>query len=325
MSIQVTTCYVSSACFARMRTIGQLPSQPTAQTFSDFLQVEGIANEVEPNPDGTCTLWVLEEEMVAKAGDLLKAFLADPNDAKFQGHARSAKARKEQERVESEQAAQRVRRREEVIASSSTSYGVGPLSGLLLLACCVVFLLTDQGRNRDAVSHYLISYRDFETGMPFTEIRAGEVWRLFTPMLLHFGFIHLLVNSLWILSLGSLLEIRRGTGFLIAFVLVNSAIPNLAQYLIYHNPYFGGMSGVTFALAGYAWQRGKHDPGSGIGLDPQNVTMLVIFFVACWLDEFDLLGGFSLLGKGQHVANVVHTVGLVIGGLWGIWDARRFR
>jgi GlpG protein len=128
---------------------------------------------------------------------------------------------------------------------------------------------------------------------------------------------------MWILQLGSLIEARRGTAWLLGFVLVNAVVPNLAQYFVTHSPFFGGLSGVVFALSGYAWQRGKHDPGSGIGLPPNTVLFLTVYFVLCWLGELNAFGSLGMVTGLNRVANTVHTAGLVIGAVWGWWDARR--
>ncbi len=305
-----------------MRMIGQLPGETDAANFGDFLKLQGISTEMEVNPDGTRLVWVLEEEGVDRATGFLKEYLANPGDPKFLGNAKKARALKESERRQVREMEERVKTREDLMPATG-SYGLGPLSGFLILICAAVFLLSEEGNRREVTRQFFIGFSEIYTGQPLTEIRQGEFWRLFTPALLHFGWAHLICNMLWVYSLGSMIEARRGTGFLCTFVVLTSIIPNLAQYWFYHNPFFGGMSGVTFALAGYAWQRGRVDPGSGIGLDQTTVIMLVIYFLLCWMQELNVPLGFSLFGGAQRVANVVHTVGLAMGAAWGYWDGRR--
>src|SRR5262249_41855076 len=123
-------------------------------------------------------------------------------------------------------------------------------------------------------------------------------------MFIHFGPLHLIFNMLWFYQLGSMIEARQSALFLFVFIAVSAALSNVAQYY-YHGPLFGGMSGVVYALAGYVWIRGKYNRASGLYLDPQSVTYLLIWLAVCY---------FNLVGP---VANAAHVVGLVTGMVWG--------
>ena len=141
-----------------------------------------------------------------------------------------------------------------------------------------------------------------------SEIRHGEVWRLFTPMFVHFGLPHLFFNMLWMLDLGTMIERRQSARMLLALVLVIAALSNFGQYLV-GGPLFGGMSGVVYGLIGYIWLRGKFDPVSGLFLHSSTVTMAVIWFLLC------------LAGVIPHVANAAHSVGFGVGIAWGFISA----
>ena len=75
------------------------------------------------------------------------------------------------------------------------------------------------------------------------------------------------------------------------------------------------MSGVVYGLAGYVWMRGKYDRASGVGLDPQSVTILLVWLVVCYT------------GVVGPVANTAHLVGLIVGMVWGrvsaLWASRK--
>ena len=97
-----------------------------------------------------------------------------------------------------------------------------------------------------------------------------------------------------------MIEARQSALRLLLLVVVTGIFSNLAQYLV-DGPQFGGMSGVVYALAGYVWMRGKHDRASGLFLDQQSVTILLVWLVVCFT---------GLVGP---VANIAHFAGLVSG------------
>ena len=141
---------------------------------------------------------------------------------------------------------------------------------------------------------------------------VGQVWRLITPIFIHFGPLHLLFNMLWLRDLGAMIEIRQGMLKLALLVVVLGVASNLGQYAI-GGPYFGGMSGVLYGLFGYIWLRGHCDPASGLALSSTIVWMMMIWFFLC------------LFGIIENVANGTHVVGLVLGVLWGAAPmARKF-
>ena len=144
----------------------------------------------------------------------------------------------------------------------------------------------------------------------FSEILGGELWRIVTPMFLHFSPLHLLFNMMWLWDLGRVLETLRGRGFYLGFVMATGVVSNLAQYAITANPLFGGMSGVVYALLGYFWMQGRNNPDAGFRLSQNTVIIMVGWFVLCWT---------GLLGP---IANWAHTAGLLIGVAWGSIDRR---
>ena len=147
----------------------------------------------------------------------------------------------------------------------------------------------------------------------FASISGGELWRLITPIFIHFGFLHILFNMMWMWDLGRALEQIKGAVFLGAFVAATGIASNLAQYGITHNPYFGGMSGVVYALLGYVWMQGRYNPAFGLALHRSTVVMMLVWFVLCWT---------GLLGP---IANWAHTAGLGLGAAWGYLTKRSGR
>ncbi len=140
---------------------------------------------------------------------------------------------------------------------------------------------------------------------PLPEIQAGEIWRIITPIFLHFGIFHIVFNMMWTWELGRIIESKQG-GLLLALVcLLSGALSNLAQYWV-SGPVFGGMSGVVYALFGYVWIQGLTNPWFGIRLNPAIVKLMLGWFVICWTGILEKL--FDL-----GVANTAHTAGLGCG------------
>jgi GlpG protein len=135
---------------------------------------------------------------------------------------------------------------------------------------------------------------------------------LITPIFLHFGPMHLVMNMLAMHSLGTLLEIRLGSWRLALMVFAIALISNVAQYL-FSGPNFGGISGVAFGLFGYAWMKSEFDPDSGIYIPPRGVAMMLGFLVLCMTN---LIGSF---------ANAAHFAGLIVGILLGYGPVIRRR
>ncbi len=150
-----------------------------------------------------------------------------------------------------------------------------------------------------------------EPGSPFlADLRAGELWRLFTPIFVHFGALHLLFNMMWLWDLGGAIERLKRASFLALFVAGSGAASNLLQYGITRSPNFGGMSGVVYALLGYVWMQGRFHPAFGIALHRSTVAMMLAWYALCWT---------GLLGP---IANWAHTGGLMMGVAWGFLDRR---
>ncbi|MEI6653882.1 MAG: rhomboid family intramembrane serine protease [Verrucomicrobiota bacterium] len=145
---------------------------------------------------------------------------------------------------------------------------------------------------------------------PLADIRRGQVWRLVTPIFLHFGILHIVFNLMWLWQFGVMLEMRfRSLGFL-GLVVVVAVLSNLAQGL-WHGANFGGMSGVNYGLFGFVLLRSKLHPSPDLVLHPSTVSMMLIWLVVCFT------------GALGPVANTAHLVGLGVGGAIGAATAMR--
>jgi GlpG protein len=296
-----------------MRQIGQLDSDKDARTFGDFLYVQGIETDIERD-NNRWAIWVRDDDHVPQAAKLLEEFRAEPNAPRFQAGSPAEKLR---EKAKAADAAYQKR----VITGQNLfpglrNYGFGVVTYALIGASILVAILSRLGAHEERISALFIEQiyshgGELWAGKNFEAIRSGQVWRLVTPILIHFGIIHILFNMMWLRDLGSLFEARLGSWYFAVFVLVVAVCSNLAQYVVTKNPWFGGMSGVVYGLIGYAWIRGRFDPAAGVGLDRQTVVYALVWFALCFT------------GWIGPVANWAHGGGLAIGMLWAFVDARR--
>jgi GlpG protein len=292
-----------------MRLIGHLANESAARVFGDYLYVQGIENQIEAQSQDGWAIWIMDEDKLQRAETLLTDYRQNPQDKKYVAEAKGAAERRAS--AEKDQAAyeKRVRERRHLF-KPLTGYGFGPLTFVLIVICVGVFLWSNFGTNFEPVSGLFIS--EYLRGAGFLpEVRHGQVWRLFTPMFLHFGIWHILFNVMCLRDLGSMIEGRQSTLYLAALVLIIAGASNFAQYVV-SGPNFGGMSGVVYGLLGYIWIRGKFDPASGLFLHQNTVIIMLVWFVICF---------FGVL----RVANTVHAVGLAIGMAWGYLSSLKHR
>jgi GlpG protein len=306
-----------------MRAIGHLTDETAARTFGDYLYVQGIENHVELlKPDGWA-VWVNDEDKIEQAASLLAAFRQNPNDPKYRAEGKSAAALREKEEKGEAAYRKKVRDRRQVFRPLA-AYGFGPLTFVLIVISVVVFIYSRLGTAHEPIMRLFITDYTLEGNLigynpTLPEIRHGEIWRLITPIFIHFDVLHILFNMLWLRDLGSMIENRQGSWLLALLVLVIAVGSNLAQFyyggpgLRAGGPEFGGMSGVVYGLLGYIWIRGKFDPGSGLFLHSYTVTMMIIWFFACFTPLI------------PHVANGTHAAGLVMGMAWGYLSSLRYR
>jgi GlpG protein len=152
----------------------------------------------------------------------------------------------------------------------------------------------------------------------FEKIREGQLWRLFTPCLLHREFLHLLFNMFWAWLLLKQIEERLGKWKICLLIFSLGVISNLFQYLI-SGPYFLGFSGVIVGLAGFIWVRQKKAPWEGYPLQKSTALFLLFFVIAMFALELltFALKLFTTLRISPHIANTAHIIGGLMGLLLG--------
>jgi len=149
----------------------------------------------------------------------------------------------------------------------------------------------------------------------FEKIRHGQVWRLFTPCLLHFDFLHILFNMAWAWILGKQIEERIHWKKMGLMILIIGIVSNTAQYMM-SGPSFLGFSGVILGMAGFIWMRQRRAPWEGYTISRMVLLFLLLFVLAMVVLGFltFTLKLFSVLEVTPIIANTAH----VIGGMCGI-------
>ena len=155
----------------------------------------------------------------------------------------------------------------------------------------------------------------------FADITTGQVWRLFTPMFLHFGAMHLIFNMMVLWEFGRLLESRFGAWRYLLLALGISLAANVTQALV-SGTNFGGMSGVNYGLFGFIFVRQTFHPAGDIRLNPQTAPYMFIWLIICFT------GYAGPIANGAHVAGLVAGaaagwVNSMMGGGWALIKRRR--
>ena len=302
-----------------MRQLAVFESPEQARRLAAYLVTQRITAHAEQE-NGGYGVWVRDEDQMEQARQELAQFREHPSDPKYDGAETAATALRRKQQAE-----HAARQKNVVEMRGRWGGGAGirrkcPLTIGLIVVSVLVALGTNQVFENNAAreSSLLDSLRfvrSTETRDNFADVKRGQVWRLVTPVFVHYGVMHLIFNMWLMYALGGQIEDRLGWGKFSLFVLLAAVLSNLGQawtaQSLGHLGLFGGMSGVGYAVFGYLWMKVKFDPGAGYQLDKLNVFILMAWLVLCILREFPPFD--SLLGMLPKAANTAHVVGLVVG------------
>lgn len=325
-----------------MRQIGTLPTEHQASVLTDWLIAEGIEAKYERELAGF-EIWVKDEDRLTQARAEFEAFQAEPQAARYvQASARAAEVRRERQQRQREYE-RRIQHVQPAAASARSTLTIA-----MIVVSIVVAVLTNLGHmpqgptaamkalafNSVPAKQGLELVRQFgmdpdSWGLKFASIRSGELWRLVTPVFIHFGPLHLIFNLIWLYQLGRMIETRYGTGLLGGLALLVAALSNFVQVAVpasqggatlsVSDPnlmiYLGGMSGVVYGLFGFIWVKSAIDPQSGFFLPTSTIVIMVGWMFFCMVADSGIMTGTSE-GVRSSVANWAHGVGLVAGMLF---------
>ncbi len=280
-----------------MRKLCQTDDRARAEHIADGLRVAGIEAEIRGESDAP-SVWVIDHDELARARTWAREH-ADDDPGTFAD--RAAKLRKADVREREDHAQRQV----SVGASwRAAPGGLTPITMALIGGSVIIALMGYLGLAGDDTM-WSLTIDHYDVIVPLQRIRDGEVWRLLTPMFLHFGALHLVFNMMWMWRLGPQVESNHGSWLLVVLVVVSEVVGNLAQYAV-SGPAFGGMSGVVYALFGFVWMRAQYDRKHRYALSDVNALLMMGWFVLC------------ATGFVGPIANLGHAGGLVVGLAFGL-------
>lgn len=330
-----------------MRQLATLPDAGAARALADYLLTLKIDTQIDKQSDGWA-IWVRDEDHLPQARQEYEEFQRNPADPRYKDAVGAAATLRKQKQQEDKAYHKRQDRFSSRMGRAGSAGGVT----LNLIIVSVIVLVLKDGFTFGPRVQQALSIAPFErvwvviwdrrTGIEEerVELRSpglepilhGEIWRLVTPIFLHFGIWHLVFNMWWLYKLGGAIEGRRGQIRYLAMVLALAVLPNLAQYFLGNigsggplmslprSPDFGGMSGVVYGLFGYIWMKERFQPEMGLQIGRNNIIFLMAWFFLCMTPLIRIL-----IGSG--VANVAHAAGLIVGMLIGyapiLWQSFR--
>ena len=285
-----------------MRRVGELDKRLLEKLIS-YLGSQKIEVQArEGAEEEKYELWVFEEQDLERTKRILSEYLVNPTDKKYSDKKYSATSildtgvKKTRSRY--------IDVRTQVFHRSWQKQG--RITLFLLVFSVLVFFLRKAVPALDGVLVYSNYIKP-----PFKEIMEGEVWRLLTPIFLHFSFFHIVFNMLWLHVLGRQIELREGARYYVVLLVTIAIVSNTSQYLL-SNSIFGGFSGVVYGMLGYIWMMSKFRPSSGYEIDNFTIGLMVVWLVL------------GIVGFVGNIANAAHVFGFVAGIVWGLLASGQF-
>ena len=259
-----------------------------AQAFVDYMATRGVMLHIE-HQEGRWDILLQDETQAAMVENELQQFVRDPMHPRYHDASWQSGTTTSGLHYSGGSLLDNLRQR------------AGPLTMTLMIACVAVYILMQLLCDR-VVMDWL--------AWPAGEGQYFQLWRWFSHALLHFSLLHILFNLMWWWYLGGAVEKRISSGKLLVITLISALLSGWMQAK-FSGVWFGGLSGVVYALMGYAWLRGERDPESGIYLERG-----LMGFAILWL----VIGYFGVFGLA--IANAAHVTGLLVGLAMALVDTR---
>lgn len=138
-----------------------------------------------------------------------------------------------------------------------------------------------------------------------------SLWEWWRPVLLHFSLMHILFNSLWLWILAPRIERLDGKLPLLVLLLLGGLVGNMVQWW-YAGPAFGGISGVTMAMLGWAGLRLKRVPYQF----PPMMLPVMVGLMVLTIGFDTLFSGLSGSAHGAHIGGLI--TGMLLSQIWPV-------
>ena len=161
-----------------MRRVGTFELEKEALKFWNYLNFKGVDSSLEEEDSGNkWSIWVSDEDQVTEALDDLKAFLNDPKDIKFTTSIPTPKAKKKTtDKTFKKTSGFKQFDLKKQWARQERMPGLFTLS--LIIVVGAVYLASGMGNNQIVIAPLKMN----------ENVLQGQVWRLVTPIFLHFSF-----------------------------------------------------------------------------------------------------------------------------------------
>lgn len=277
--------------------IGSLKERSAALTFADYLNSIGIKAKAMPGFGASYSIYVANESDISKAKLELLRYGNNPfakayNKAAWQ----TGKTVK----------------REKTINSNFLSFSMGTyswtlfsLTSIIEVMCLLIYvLMLIPGIDETLVNALAwFNFRDITEDF--------EIFRVITPVFLHFGIFHIAFNMVMFEAFARPIERHFGALKLGYIVLSLAIVSNTLQMLFLPvGSIMGGMSGVVYGLIGYMGILSRRDDLPEDLRLPQGLLLVSIIFIGL---------GFFFSG----IANLCHVGGMLLGLVLGLMDYRR--
>jgi len=144
----------------------------------------------------------------------------------------------------------------------------------------------------------------------FVKIREGQIWRLFTPSIMHRRLVQIFFCMSWLWILGCQIEERVKKWQYLAIMIIVGVVANTVHYLV-SGIFFMGYTGVICGLVGFIWSKQRYAPWEGYPLQRGVASLFLITIVGILAMQFV---SFTISScQDINFINISHIAGALTG------------